>query len=79
VKYSDDNEARLGDRVAISVTYRGIVVACLDRDEYTADYPREQWSYLGKGVLVNTDFGGLVHYEDASQEHFTLISRAHEA
>jgi hypothetical protein len=76
VNYSDGNEARLGDHVAISGKHRGVVVACLDRNEYSPDHPREQWAYLGKGVMVNTDFGGLVHYADSTLEHMVLVSRA---
>ena len=79
MKYADGNEARLGDCVTISGTYRGVVVACMDRDEFDEEHPREQWSHLGKGILVNTDFGGLVHYEDGSDDHFALISRVNEA
>ena len=79
MKYSDENEAKLGDVVAISDAHRGVVVACIDRGEYSAEHPATQWSYLGKGIMVSTDFGGLIHYADASQEHITLVSRAIKA
>jgi len=68
----------LGDVVAIDGSYRGTVVACMDRDEYSQEHARAQWSYLGKGIMVNTDFGGLVHYTDSTQEHFALVSRANK-
>lgn len=74
--YTDGSEAMLGDKVAISGKYRGVVVASIDRAEYSADYPEAQWAYLEKGVLMETDFGGLVHYEDCEHEHFALLSRA---
>ena len=79
MKYSDGNEARLGDVIAIDGSYHGTVVACIDRAEYTEQHPGEQWSYLGKGIMVNTDFGGLVHYTSATQEHFALVSRANKS
>ena len=79
MKYTDGNEARLGDIVAIDGKYRGVVVACIDRGEYSPEYPREQWSYLAVGIIVNTDFGGLVHYANGSQEVMALISRANKA
>ena len=60
--YSDGHEAMIGDTVAISGIHRGIVVACLDRSEYSVDYPMNEWEYLEHGVLLQTDFAGLVHY-----------------
>ena len=79
MKYSDGHEAMLGDVIAIDGSHRGTVVACIDRAEYSQEHPREQWSYLGKGIMVNTDFGGLVHYTDGTQEHMALVSRANKA
>ena len=78
MNYSDGNEARLGDRVSISGVHSGVVVACIDRNEYSADYSSEQWSYLIQGILIFTSFAGLVHYPDNSSEHMALISRAAE-
>jgi len=74
--YTDGSEAMLGDEVAISGNYRGVVVASMDHAEYSAAYPEAQWAYLKKGVLMETDFGGLVYYEDSEHEHFALIRRA---
>ncbi len=53
-----------------------VVLACIDNGEYSQEYPREQWSNLKSGIMVNTDFGGLIHYVDSSQEHITLRARA---
>ena len=79
MNYSDGNEARLGDVIAISGSYRGVVVACIDSNEYSSEHPREQWCYLKNGIMASTDFGGLIHYADSSQEHITLVSRASSA
>ncbi|PPT76179.1 hypothetical protein XaplCFBP3122_10585 [Xanthomonas arboricola pv. populi] len=76
--YSDGHEAILGDTVAIAVAHRGVVVACLDRSEYSLEYPEAEWAYLGRGVLVQTEFGGLIHYPDTGAEHFALVARAGE-
>lgn len=75
MKYSDGNEAEIGDVIAIDEKYRGVVVVCLDRDEYAEAYPRAQWSYLGTGILVDTDFGGLVHYSAEKSEQMVLVRR----
>ena len=76
--YSDGHEAMIGDTVAISGIHRGIVLACLDRSEYSLDYPRDEWAYLQRGVLIQTDFAGLMHYAEIGDEHFALVSRASE-
>ena len=79
MKYTDGNEAKLGDVIAISGNHRGVVVACIDRGEYSSEQPQEQWSYLAAGIMVNTDFGGLVHYTSPLQEQLALVSRASKA
>ena len=74
--YSDGQEALLGDRVAIATQYRGVVVACLDRSEYSQAYSKDAWDYLEHGILVETDFAGLVHYPALQGEHIKLVARA---
>ena len=74
--YSDGNDARIGDEIQIDTRYWGTVVANLDLNQFCNEYPNEQWSYLGCGVLVLTDFAGLVHYSSSEQEHIRLIARA---
>jgi hypothetical protein len=56
--------------------YSGEIVACMDHDEYSESHPREQRSYLTQGIMVDTDFGGLVHYPDGEHERIVLLSRA---
>ena len=78
VKYSDGLDMRVGDLVAIGSNAKGIVVACIDTGEYSVEHPREQWGYLGIGVMIDTSFGGLVHYPDQAgvfSEDITLIAR----
>jgi hypothetical protein len=74
--YTDGNEAMLGDTVAIDVKYRGVVVGVIEKSQYANGFPAEQWDYLKKGILVDTDFGGLVHYPDAENEELSLVARA---
>ncbi len=75
MRYTDGNEAKLGDTVAIDEKHRGIVVANIDGDEYSERYA-SGWKYLKTGILVETDFAGLVHYPDGDNEHITLVARA---
>jgi hypothetical protein len=75
MNYADGNEARVGDIVSIDDQYWGTVVACIDRGEYADAYPAAQWSSLGTGILVDTDFGGLVHYSDENSGRMILVKR----
>lgn len=77
MRYRNAQESmRVGDVVSIG-RGKGVVVACLDTAEYSAEHPREQWSYL-RGVMIDTDFGGLVHYPDQNAvdaEGIALVAR----
>jgi hypothetical protein len=75
VNYADGTEAKVGDIVSIDDQCWGTVVACIDRGEYADAYPAAQWSSLGKGILVDTDFGGLVHYTDENSDCMILVKR----
>lgn len=73
MKYADGTDIRPGDVVQIGAMYRGRVVASMDTDEYL---PGEGgWAYLGAGIMVDTDFGGLVHYTSETADDFVLIQR----
>jgi hypothetical protein len=74
--YADGKEAMVGDVVAIDSKYRGVVVADIGAGQFSADDAAEQWAYLRLGILVHTDFAGLVHYPNLDSEHMTLVSRA---
>jgi hypothetical protein len=75
MNYSDGTEAMLGDEVVIAKKHKGIVVACIDSGQYSKDYLKSNWSYLMSGVLIDTDFGGLIHYKNSASENITLVKR----
>jgi hypothetical protein len=60
MKYSDGQLVLAGDVVEIAAKYRGIVIAAIDDKSYMPG--GEDWECLGTGALIDTDFGGLVHY-----------------
>ena len=76
MRYADGNEAQVGDHVAIDVKHKGVVVADIDNGRFAAGHPKAQWMHLGSGILVDTDFGGLVHYQNGTDEHIVLVKRA---
>jgi hypothetical protein len=66
MNYPNGVEARLGDVVQLgeSEVHRGVVVGSLDRNEGSRQFPAKDWSYLGRGILVNFDGLGLIHYRE---------------
>jgi hypothetical protein len=70
--YADGTEARLGDRVRITNGDTGTVIASMDTDEYGSEATKENWAHMGAGILVRTDRGALVQFDDA---HSRLVSR----
>lgn len=63
MKYANGTEAKVGDRVRLSDGAEGVVVCSIDTDQYTVGYPRTQWEYLKRGVMIDFDKHGLIHYE----------------
>jgi hypothetical protein len=49
-------------------------VCSIDRGEYSAEYPREAWAYLGRGVMVMADAAGLMHYTESDHD-MELVAR----
>lgn len=72
----DDNGERIliGDTLEIDGHYRGRVIACMDSDTYLPG--AESWTYLRVGIIVDTDFGGRVHYTEEARDGLVVIRRA---
>lgn len=64
MKYSDGQEVLIGDKVQLGNDRDGVVVCSIDHDAYSQLHPREKWSYLKKGVVIEFPSYGLIHYED---------------
>ena len=62
MNYMDGQKIRVGDTVKLWEGCSGVVVCSMDDDEYTPEYPREEWSYLKTGVMIDSDQAGLIHY-----------------
>jgi hypothetical protein len=74
MRYPDGQVVRLGDKVRLWAGADGVVVCSLDTQEYSAEYPEAEWSYLKGGVLVRSDAAGLIHYLEP-EPSFRLIER----
>ena len=73
MKFADGTDMKPGDLIQIDTIYRGRVVASMDTNEYLPG--QDGWAYLGTGVMVDTDFAGLVHYTPETADDFVLIQR----
>jgi hypothetical protein len=66
MKYADGTDIQPGDDVLIDGRYRGRVVACMGSGAFLPGF--DDWQYLGEGILVDTEFGSLVHYTATTSE-----------
>jgi hypothetical protein len=74
MKYLDGQDVRLGDRVRVDGDPTGLVVCCIDTQDYTREFPRAEWEHLGRGCLIRSAKYGLVHWPDADED-LELIER----
>jgi hypothetical protein len=72
--YPDGQEIRLGDELELWDGCIGSVVCSIDTEEYTRNYPKGEWEYLKKGVVIVSKDAGLIHYTDPDP-NFRLIAR----
>jgi hypothetical protein len=68
MKYSDGTEAHVGDTVKFSDGTYGMVMCVMDTNEYTSEFPCEEWSYLQRGAMIKSESMGLIHYEQFDEE-----------
>jgi hypothetical protein len=66
--YSDLSEIHVGQRVTYN-NQGGTIVFVIDHDEYSQNFPAEDWSYLKTGFMIRFDNGALLHIE-LPDEHF---------
>lgn len=73
--YASGEEAHMGDRVRLGESEEGVVVCSLDSGEFSEKYPRREWLHLMRGILVEFENLGLVHYV-FPEESLMLVGRA---
>jgi hypothetical protein len=72
-RYATGDAVQLGDRVGVSGV-EGSVMFVVERDEWSAEFPKNDWCYLKRGFMVKEDDGTLIHYEEAD-ESVALLGR----
>ena len=72
--YCSGDEIRAGDRVRCA-DWTGRVVFVLATGSFAPGYTSDDWSYLGRGFMVEYDQTGLV-FEEQADEDLELVARA---
>ncbi|WP_036168249.1 hypothetical protein [Noviluteimonas dokdonensis] len=71
--YTSGQSVLPGDRVAAD-GLKGKVVAVIDDNLYAPDYPAAEWSYLGEGLIIETEEIGVLHLPTMGED-IVLIAR----
>jgi hypothetical protein len=74
MNYPNGTKVMIHDRVRLWRGCFGVVVSSIDDGAYSPQYPREEWDYLRRGVLIKSDQAGLIHYLEP-EPTFELIAR----
>ena len=74
MNYPDGTKVMIGDKLTLWEGCFGSVVCSIDDGQYTQEYLEERWSYLGKGVLIDSNKAGLIHYTEP-EDSFKLTAR----
>ena len=74
MRYADGELVAVGDRVCMGGDREGVVVADITKGEFSQSFLKENWSYLGEGILVNFTEYGLIHMLDVESD-MELIAR----
>jgi len=73
MEYENGCLIQVGDIVTIDDKYSGQVVASMDTATYLPGY--ESWAYLSEGIMVVTNFAGLVQYTRQATDRLVLKTR----
>ena len=75
MRYLDGNEARIGDTIRLDNGQLATVVFSVDTCEFSEDFPESELSYLASGIMIRTESGELIHYEEESNQLVSLEAR----
>ncbi|MEZ5443476.1 MAG: hypothetical protein R3F15_18545 [Lysobacterales bacterium] len=59
----DGQSLRAGDWLRSGDGWSGRILAIIDTADFVPELVGAHWSYLGTGVLIDTDFAGMVHFQ----------------
>ncbi len=53
----------------------GTVVFVIDNNEYTPEFPADEWNHYGKGFMIKLMDGTLIMYDNTNDDHLAYISQ----
>lgn len=68
MNYHTGELIELGDSIELSSDITGIIVGIIEESKFSNQYPKEEWDYLGSGLLVLSNQAGLIHYPKISED-----------
>lgn len=71
--YQSGEEIRVGDHVT-EAGAPGRVVFVIASRSFSPEHPEEQWGYLDRGFMIETQKYGLVLYDEANED-LILVER----
>jgi len=74
LKYSNGQEVRIGDKVAMGDDVGGVVVCDIGAGKFSPKYLADEWSYLKVGILIEFPKYGVVHIQGLDPD-LKLIAR----
>ena len=74
MNYPSGEKIQVGDVLKLWPGCTGTVVCSMDDDEYSIDYTKDDWGYLKRGILIDSDMAGLILYYEP-EPTFELINR----
>ncbi len=73
MKYFDGQNIKLDDRVQLWINKFGTVVCIIADGFYSEGFPKADWEFLQKGLLIKMDDGQLIHYPEIDED-LTLVT-----
>ncbi len=76
MQYPDGQRVALGDIIELYPGICGQVVCSLDDKQFSSVCSEPDWAHLEKGILIKSDKGGIVHFEQP-EASFKLCRRGY--
>lgn len=77
MRYSDNRIIKTGDLVCLKGKQLGVVGCVIDNDDYTDEFPKSDYAYLERGIMLTLSNGNVLYLEEYIED-LVLISRGKE-
>lgn len=74
MRYVDGLEIIVGDKVQMGDD-EGVVLCDIGAGKFSPSYPKDEWSYLDEGVIIEFSRYGIIHMKEAEAD-LALVARS---